>query len=81
MIPDKLYAKIVAGILHASTEPHKVFGEEYPEYIRKDALLTWLNDVENIYNKETDGNPGADCKYYCGMCEAFEMVVEKLNKM
>ena len=50
-------------------------------YIRKDALLTWLNDVENIYNKETEGNPGADGKYYLGMCHALEMVVEKLNSM
>lgn len=51
------------------------------KYIRKDALLTWLNDVENIYNKETEGNPGADGKYYLGMCDALEMVVEKLNSI
>lgn len=83
--PDKIYLQegcsvpVVGFVGPAWNNPKDK--ENTVEYIRKEALLEWLNDVENVYNKETDGNSVADGKYYIGMCEAFEMVANKLNSM
>lgn len=43
-IPDKIYAKIIGGTLTSSIEQKEIFGEKYPEYIRKDALLEWAKN-------------------------------------
>lgn len=43
--PDKIYAKIVDGRLVASRTPNEIFGEYFPEYIRKDALLGKIDEI------------------------------------
>jgi len=78
MIPDKLYAKIVAGILHASTEPHKVFGEEYPEYIRKEALLERIGNLYfSAYEKAERSKKDEDVATQ----NAFAVVIDEIKSM
>lgn len=48
MVPDKIYAKIIAGSLCVSRTPNEIFGEQYPEYIRKDALLDKLSRAKEL---------------------------------
>lgn len=72
MIPDKIYAKIIAGTLYASREPNDVFGEDYPEYLRKDALLEWLES--KVYEHNED-------RFDDGFNTALGQVIDKLNSL
>ena len=42
--PNKIYVRDICGSLIASRTPKVIFGEPYPEYIRKDALLDWAKE-------------------------------------
>lgn len=70
--PDKIYARIVAGKLYASREPHKIFDEPLPEYICKDALLEWAKERY----KSTISNVGC----YTGH-SVWAEVIEKLESL
>lgn len=63
--PDIIYAQIVAGTLCASREPNEVFGEQFPQYIRKDYLLSKLTERTEQAKIEARGcsNMHASGKY------------------
>lgn len=77
MIPDKIYAKVVADILYANREPKELFGEPYQEYIRKNALLEWAKEeMTAIKNYGGEGNA-----FDRGMYIALEAFVYKINSL
>lgn len=74
--PDKIYARIVANKLYASREPHKIFNEPLPEYIRKEALLEWAK-MKKDHIKIVDW----DADYYFGLDFMLDELIDKLNEM
>lgn len=72
MAPDKIFAGVAAGHLYASRTPIKLFGEKFPEYIRKDALLEWLES--KVYEHNED-------RFDDGFNAALGQVIDKLNSL
>ena len=82
--PDKIYLPIVQGrtrkdirydaTYFAPTE----FAEENIEYIRKEALLEWLESVVslNLFAIEGVGND-----YQHGKNDAYQHIIDKLNSI
>ena len=78
MKADKIYAMIVAGTLYADTKQHEVFNKPYAEYIRKDALMEWLEQNRNqaqrwfdIYHEMDD----------LSAKQVWEEVIAKINSL
>lgn len=69
MAPDKIYATNIAGTLYASNKPQEIFGEQYSEYIRKDALIEWAESMKRI------------CKGSQYFEQAYQTVIKKLESL
>lgn len=67
--PDKIYAMVVAGTLYADTKQHEVFNKPYAEYIRKDALLEWIQTELKL------------CESAVAMTRAYHKLIDKLNSL
>ena len=78
--PNKIYAKIIAGSLHVSRKPNEIFGEPYPEYIRKDALLEWAREKKKqLFENESANDEPSDVAV--GIIAGLDMLIGKLNSM
>lgn len=76
--PDKIYVSSDPfGFMHAyDMENHPPHGEEY---IRKDALLEWLQPRANELKQRWLANP-ADKEAFCKE-QVFSSILDKLNSM
>ena len=79
MIPDKIYiVEYLNDTIYHKWQEKKYDGENAVnhEYIRKDALLEWLEEVAslNLFAIEGVGND-----YQHGMNDAYQHVIDKLN--
>lgn len=81
--PKKIY---LAESDRYKGEVTSTFASSYPiggggniEYIRKDALLEWMEGQLETLKPLLDTDPYKEA--YIGKCEAFKEVIDKLNSM
>ena len=79
MIPDKIYAAFVVDTLYARLKPYELFGEPFPEYIRKDALLEWARkEADKSFNSFAREELGMEAREK-GL--AFEQLIKHIESL
>lgn len=84
MAPDKIYVAADSELGFKNTKTAIAFSFEQKfdtvEYIRKDALLEWLQKEyeTNKWFYDTHAKPN---NLHTGRCEVYKKVIDKLNSM
>ena len=82
MAPDKIYLKGFSGNISqiwSRIKATETSADVQYEYIRKDALMEWLEGQLEMLKPLLDTDPYKEA--YIGKCEAFKEVINKLNEM
>ncbi len=64
----------------AYTDRGNLKSRQIEEYIRKDAILEWAEDMSETYRKRYDES-NHTCGEHWGQMAAFQRVIDKLNSM
>lgn len=79
MTPDKIYIFKDGDELWYKPEEWETPPPGRVEYIRKDALLQWVEAVKHVYELPLNGRDAS--KICSSKADAFQMVIDELNSM
>ena len=75
--PEKIYVEVCEDGIFAFEKPPF---EESIEYVRKDALIEWLNELKHIYVSPVSP-PEKSGRFLLQKAKTLQVVIDKLNSM